>query len=142
MAEHPGAPFTAFIGAMLEEKTEGYARLVLKTGAQHADTSGRIHAGVLTSVMDSVIGISLGQLRGEEARKQHGPHATIAMSTSFYGWAAPGDEILFEGRVVRVDTGVAFGEVEARRRSDDEPLAKAHLTFAIPRSAHPEALEG
>jgi acyl-coenzyme A thioesterase PaaI-like protein len=132
MAEHPGAPFSAFIGAMLEEKSPGYSRLFLKTGPQHADAAGRVHTGALTSIMDSAIGIALGRLRGEAAREKYGPHATIAMSTSFFGSATPGDEIVFEGRVTSASDGAAFGEVEARRRSDGEAIAKAHLTFAIP----------
>jgi acyl-coenzyme A thioesterase PaaI-like protein len=130
MAEHPGAPFSAYIGAMLEVKSPGYSRLFLKTGPQHADASGRVHTGALTSIMDSAIGIALARLRGDISHVQ--PHATITMSTSFYKSAQPGDELVFEGRVTRVSDGAAFGEVEARRRSDDEPIAKAHLTFAIP----------
>jgi acyl-coenzyme A thioesterase PaaI-like protein len=115
---------------MLEVKSPGYSRLFLKTGPQHADTAGRVHTGALTSIMDSAIGIALARLRGDVARSQ--PHATISMSTSFFGSATPGDEIVFEGRVTSASDGAAFGEVEARRRSDGEAIAKAHLTFAIP----------
>lgn len=125
------APFTAFIGGMSEEIREGYARLTVQTGPEHVDRLGRVHSGVLTSLMDSVVGVSLGQLRGEEERRAR-PHATIEMSTSFYAWAAPGDEIVAEGSVTHLAETVAFGEVEARRGSDSELLAKARLTFAIP----------
>lgn len=133
VAEQPGAPFTAFIGAMIEEMSEGHGRLTLATGPQHADVTGHVHPGVVVSVMDSVIGIALGRLRGEESRKVHGPHATIEMSTSFYEQAAPGEELVFEGRVVRVAERVAFGEVETRRANGDV-IAKAQLTFAVPGS--------
>src|SRR3990167_8697285 len=100
MAEPVGAPFTAYIGGMLEEISEGYARISLQTGAGaaggfgnvdtgglawlvgaggagHADGFGSVHTGVLTSLMDSAIGIALGRLRGEGAREREGPHATI-----------------------------------------------------------------
>ena len=133
MPERPGAPFTAFIGALVDEMSEGHGRLTLATGPQHADASGHVHTGVLASVMDSVIGIALGRLRGEEAQT-HGPHATIEMSTSFYSQAVPGDELVFEGQVVCLAERVAFGEVETRRAGDGEPIARARLTFAIPRS--------
>lgn len=132
MAEHPRAPFTDYIGALVEEVQEGSCRLTLTTGPQHADDNGNIHTGVLTSVMDSVIGIALGRLRGEESYATRGPHATIDMSTSFYGRASPGDELIFEGSVVRLDERVAFGEAETRRAADGAVIAKAHLTFAIP----------
>jgi uncharacterized protein (TIGR00369 family) len=140
VADLVNAPFTRFIGAMAEEKAEGHCRLSLTAGPQHADSLGRVHGGVLTSIMDSVIGISLGRLRGEDARRRS-PHATIDMSTSFYAWAFPGDEIVCEGHVTHIGEHVAFGEVEARRLPDGELLAKARLTFAIPgHSAHPDSL--
>ncbi len=132
MPEAPGAPFTAYIGALLEEKREGYSRLSLKTGPQHADTSGFVHPGVLASVMDSVIGIGLARLRAEGGHEKLGPHATIEMSSSFYSQATPGDELIFEGHIVRRAERVAFGEVETRRAADDEVIAKARLTFVIP----------
>jgi acyl-coenzyme A thioesterase 13 len=130
MVEPIRAPFAAFIGAIAEEMSEGYVRLSLQTGPQHADVNGWVHTGVLTAVMDSVIGIALGTLRGE--RGTYRPHATIDMSTSFFSQATPGDEIVAEGRVIKVAERVAFGEVEARRRGDGELIAKARLTFAIP----------
>ena len=132
MPEPNNAPFTRYIGAIAEEVEEGHVRLSIQTGPQHTDRWGRVHTGVLTSVMDSVIGIGLGRARSDEDRERDGPHATIEMSTSFYGTASPGDEIVAEGRVLRSDGPVAFGEVEAYRRSDLELLAKARLTFVIP----------
>lgn len=132
MPEAPGAPFTAYIGALLEEKREGYSRLSLRTGPQHADATGAVHPGVLTSVMDSVIGIGLARLRAEGGSAPPSPHATISMTTNFYSQATPGEELVFEGRVVRRSERVAFGDVEARRASDGEVIATARLTFAIP----------
>lgn len=130
MVEPIRAPFAAFVGAVLEEAGEGSVRLSLVTGPQHADANGRVHTGVLTTVMDSVIGIALSRLRGGGGN--HRPHATIDMSTSFYAHATPGDEFVAEGSVTELAELVAFGEVEARRRVDGELLAKARLTFAIP----------
>ena len=130
MSEPVHAPFTAYVGAVAEEISEGYVRLALVTGPQHADSNGWVHTGVLTTIMDSVIGIALGTLRGE--RGAYRPHATIDMSASFYAHATPGDEFIAEGRVLQLGELVAFGEVESRRRSDGELLAKARLTFAIP----------
>ena len=126
----PGAPFMVHIGAVLEEKREGYARLSLTVGPQHTNLFGYLHGGVLTAIMDSAIGIGLGRLRGEESRRGR-PHATIEMNASFLTNAAPGDEIVAEGQVIRLGRTVAFGESEARRRSDGKVLAKARLTFAI-----------
>jgi uncharacterized protein (TIGR00369 family) len=132
MSEAVRAPFTAYIGGMADEIREGYVRLSIETGPQHGDRNGNIHTGVLTSLMDSVIGVALSYLRDEETRAREGPHATIEMSTSFYAAAHPGDKIIAEGQVLHIDGPVAFGEVEAKRASDDALLAKARLTFVIP----------
>jgi acyl-coenzyme A thioesterase PaaI-like protein len=131
VAELAGTPFIRSFGVMAEEKAEGRCRISLVTGQEQADRLGHVHAGVVTAIMDSAIGISLGRLRGEEVRARR-PHATVAMSTSFFAWARPGEEIVVEGEVVRLEEMVAFGECEARRRPDGELLAKAQLTFAIP----------
>ena len=88
MVEPIRAPFAAYVGAVIEEVDEGRVRLSLVTGPQHADANGRVHTGVLTTVMDSVIGIALSRLRGETGTDR--PHATIDMSTSFYAHATPG----------------------------------------------------
>jgi uncharacterized protein (TIGR00369 family) len=131
MGEFVSAPFTAFIGARWEEKREGFAKLVMQTGPQHADGQGNVHPGALASLMDTVIGASLSEMRGDEARRAR-PHATIAMSASYYAQATAGETIVAEGQVNYDGGTLAFGEVEARRRSDNFLIARAHLTFAIP----------
>ncbi len=132
MAEPVAAPFTAYLGGVMKEFNEGRVELSVITREEHADITGRVHTGVLTSLMDSAIGIALGRLRGERARELEGPHATIEMSTTFYTWAQPGDELRIEGRITALTRRIAFGESEARRAGDGELLAKARLTFAIP----------
>jgi acyl-coenzyme A thioesterase PaaI-like protein len=131
MGELVSAPFTAYIGARWQEKREGYGKLVMETGPQHSDALGNVHAGAIASLMDTVIGASLSESRGDAARKER-PHATIAMSTSYYAQAPVGETIIAEG-TVNYDGGLlAYGEVEARRSSDNLLIARAHLTFAIP----------
>jgi uncharacterized protein (TIGR00369 family) len=118
-----------FIGAEVEEGGEGHARLRLATGPQHADRAGRVHGGVLTALLDTACAIALWNARGESALRR--PHASIEMSASFLGQAAPGDELAVEGRILRLTERLAFGESEARRHSDETLIARARVTFAI-----------
>ena len=130
MGELVSAPFTAYIGARWEERRDGYSRLVMETTPDHADNLGNVHAGAIASLMDTAIGASLSEMRGDEARRAR-PHATISMSASYYAQATTGDTIVAEGQV-QYDGGLlAYGEVQARRRSDDLLIARAHLTFAV-----------
>ncbi len=139
----PQAAFTQFIGARVEALGEGVCRLSLTVGPQHLDRRGALHTGVLTTLLDSSIGIGLGHLRRDEVRRR--PHATIEMNASFHAEAHAGDEIEVEGRVIHRGRTIAFGESVARRPSDGETLALSRLTFAIssrPRGADPEPVEG
>lgn len=126
----PSAQFTAFVGDVVEVAKERYVRLSLSAGPQHMDRGGAVHGGVITTLLDSAIGIALSVLRGREVMRRR-PHATIEMSTSFLVQAHAGDEIVVEGRVVRTTETLAFGEAEALRAADGEVLAMSRLTFAI-----------
>ncbi len=125
----PTAPFTAFIGGVVEEVSEGYSRLSLVAGPPHLDRSGAVHGGVLTTLLDSAIGIALGRLRGRRASLR--AQATIEMSARFPGRAHAGDEIVVEGRVTQLLETVAFGTAEARLARERELIAEARLTFAL-----------
>ncbi len=125
--ERRRSPFSAHIGAEMEELREGYARLSIVLEPHHTNPNGVMHGGVITTMMDSALGAALGALRGEEAGRN--PHATVEMNASFLAGARPGDRIVVEGRVLRLGRTIAFGEAEARR--GDELIAKGRMTFAI-----------
>ena len=127
------SPFVEYIGAQREEMGEGLARLSITIGPQHTNPNAvlpRKDGGVVTTIMDSAIGAALGALRGGEASRR--PHAMIEMNASFLAAARPGDEVVVEGRVVRLRRTVAFAEAEAPRRGDGAVSATARLTFGIP----------
>ncbi len=125
--EHRRSPFSAHIGAEMEELREGYARLSIVLETRHNNPNGVMHGGVITTMMDSALGAALSALRGREASRS--PHATVEMNASFLAGARPGDRIVVEGRVLRLGKTIAFGEAEARR--GDELIAKGRMTFAI-----------
>jgi acyl-coenzyme A thioesterase PaaI-like protein len=58
------------------------------------------------------------------------PHATVEMNVSFLAGASVGDNLLFEGRTLRIGRSVAFAEAEVRR-SEDTLMAKGRFTFVI-----------
>ncbi len=129
MDERQRSPFSAFLGTEMEELRPGYARLSLVVQGHHTNPNGVMHGGVVTTMMDSALGAALSSLRGEEAR--HNPHATIEMNASLLAAARPGDQIVVEGRVLRLGKTIAFGEAEARRSHDGEVIAKGRFAFAI-----------
>lgn len=122
--------FVEFVGGRLEEWREGYVRLVLRLQERHTNPHGLMHGGVITTLMDEVLGGVIASVRGMEAMWK-APHATVDMNVTFLSNARAGDEIFVEGRVLKIGRSVAFGEAEARRRRDQALIAKGRFTFTI-----------
>lgn len=124
------SPFVAFIGGRVEEWGEGYMRVSLVLKPEHANPHQRMHGGVICALLDEALGGAIASLRGL-AEMWAAPHITVEMNVSFLSSARPGDEIVVEGRVLRLGRLVAVGEAEARRRGDDGLIAKGRATFVI-----------
>jgi uncharacterized protein (TIGR00369 family) len=130
------SPFVALIGARMEEWREGYVRMALTLEEKHTNPNGVMHGGVATSLMDEALGAVIASVRGLDAMSA-APHATVDMNVSFLAGPRVGDEIIVEGRALKVGRSVAFGEAEVRRRGRDDLIAKGRFTFVIqaPRNA-------
>lgn len=128
--ERKQSPFVDLIGGRLEEWQEGYVRLALVLEERHMNPNGVMHGGVATTLMDEALGAVIASVRGMEAMAA-APHATVEMNVSFLAGPRVGDEIIVEGRVLKVGRSVAFGEAEVRRRGKDDLIAKGRCTFVI-----------
>ncbi len=126
----PTSPFVELIGGKLEEMSEGYMRVSVTLEEHHTNPHGVMHGGVVTTLMDEVLGGAIASVRGMDVMRV-APHATVEMNASFLAAARPGDRVVVEGRVLRLGRNIAFGEAEARR-GEGELIAKGRLTFAIP----------
>jgi uncharacterized protein (TIGR00369 family) len=127
---HLSVPFIELLGARVDEAGEGHSTLSLVLEERHTNPNGVMHGGVVAAVMDSAAAVALGRLRGERIRREN-PHATVEMNVSLISAARPGDELIVEGRVLKLGRAVAFCESDARRAADDELIAKGRFTFAI-----------
>jgi uncharacterized protein (TIGR00369 family) len=125
------SPFVRTLGAQIEERREGYVRMALVLEEKHTNPNGVMHGGVLTTLMDETLGAVIATIRGMDAMRA-APHATVEMNVSFLSSARPGDEIVIEGRALKVGRSVAFGEAEARKRGSDDLIAKGRFTYVIP----------
>jgi len=126
----PRAPFLEFVGARLEERREGYVRIALTVEACHLNPHGVMHGGVAMTLMDSAAASALSSLRGQ-AEIRRNPHASVDMNAAFLAAARLGDEIVAEGRILKLGRSIAFAEAEVRRRPDNELIASGRVTFAI-----------
>jgi acyl-coenzyme A thioesterase PaaI-like protein len=80
--------------------------------------------------MDEALGAVIASIRGMETMAA-APHATVEMNTSFLAGPRAGDEIVVEGRALKVGRSVAFGEAEVTRRGRGDLIAKGRFTFVI-----------
>jgi acyl-coenzyme A thioesterase 13 len=128
--EHQASPFVAGFGAVLEEWREGFVRISLHIDESHTNPTGAMHGGVVTTLMDEAVGAVIASVRGLDAMRA-APHSTVDMNVSFLAAARPGDDLVVEGRVLKIGRSVAFAEAEAKRRGEDRLVAKGRFVFVI-----------
>lgn len=124
------SPLLQLMGARTEEYADGYARVSLLVEHRHTNGLGIMHGGVIMALMDEALARSVASKRGIEAARA-APNLGVEMNVSFLRGARPGDEIIVEGRVIRLGRTVAFAEAEVRRRGEQELIAKGRSVFAI-----------
>jgi uncharacterized protein (TIGR00369 family) len=124
------SPFINLVGAKTEEWREGYVRMSLVLEHKHTNPNGVMHGGVATSLMDEALGGVVASVRGLETMRA-APHATVDMNVSFLAGPRQGDEIVVEGRALKVGRSVAFCEAEVTRRGKGDLIAKGRFTFVI-----------
>lgn len=123
------SPFLETLGAKTEESGNGYARISLLLEPRHSN-SIVMHGGVLMALADEAMARAVASTRTPEEAKTSA-FLGVEMNLSFMRSAQSGDEVIVEGRVIRVGKSVAFAEVEARRRGDEQLIAKGRQVFAI-----------
>jgi uncharacterized protein (TIGR00369 family) len=128
--DFPTSPFVEMIGARIEQWGDGVMRMSLVLEERHTNPNGVMHGGVATSLMDEVAGGVVASIRGLETMLA-APHATVDMNVSFLAGPRTGDEIVAEGRMLKIGRTVAFAEAEVRRRNRDDVIARGRFTFVI-----------
>jgi uncharacterized protein (TIGR00369 family) len=126
----PGqSAFLTLIGAVTEEKSAEVFRLRLHLEERHTNPNGVMHGGVITSLMDEATGGVIAYARGVEVM-QTAPHSTVDMNVSFVSSARAGDDLIVEGRPIKIGRSVAFAEAEVRR-GDGTIVGKGRFTYVI-----------
>jgi uncharacterized protein (TIGR00369 family) len=97
-------------------------QLGLRVSAAHCNSRGFLHGGLIASLADNAMGLSLGQATGQSA-------VTINLSVDYVQSAQPGQWLQIEPRVIRA--GSKLGVVDALVTADGEVIARANATFRI-----------
>ncbi len=124
------SPFSGLIGAHLEDTGEGLVRLSLTVEPHHLNPYGVLHGGVVTTLLDSSVGVLMGVLReAKDVRAR--PHATVEMNTSFLSAAWLGETLISEARILRFGSRFAVAQADLKRWGREDIVAAGRFTFAI-----------
>jgi len=126
----PTSGIMQMLSGRIDSLEEGVCVMSLTLEEKHMNPNGVVHGGVLTTLVDEATGHAIVTVRGLEVMAE-APHVTLDMSVSFLSGARVGDELVCEGRILRLGRSVAFAEAEVRRRGSDDLVAKGTFTYAI-----------
>jgi uncharacterized protein (TIGR00369 family) len=99
--------------------------LLFEVRAAHCNSRGFLHGGVLASLCDNVMGLSLGAVLNNAKANI----VTLTLTLDYLGSAKVDDVILIEPRVLRA--GATIGVCDALARSGDKIIARANTTFSV-----------
>src|SRR5690606_22212953 len=117
-------PFLEWMGLTLEAWSPGYAEMHLPMSEKLGNRTGRVHGGVICTLLDSVSGYSgLYAPPGEPELRS----LTLSLTTNFVA-SGEGERLIGKGYVVRKGRSVFFTRAEVWV-DDDLLVATAVGTF-------------
>ncbi len=118
--------FPRFVGLVLEEVREDYARLRLPFRPEIRQPAGMVHGGAIATLIDTVVVPAIGSVYDERRAL-----LTIAMSIQYVGGVADQDAVA-EGWVERRGRSIVFTRVEVRTAAGDL-AATASVVYKVGR---------
>jgi uncharacterized protein (TIGR00369 family) len=99
--------------------------LLFEVRPPHCNSRGYLHGGVLASLCDNVMGLSLGRV----LNNANANIVTITLTLDYLGSAKADDVIVIEPRVIRA--GSSIGVCDALAKSNDKIIVRANATFSV-----------
>jgi uncharacterized protein (TIGR00369 family) len=97
-------------------------QLAVRISPAHCNARGFLHGGVIASLADNAMGLTLAQTTGSSA-------VTVSLTVDYVRRAGPGQWLQIEPRVIRA--GGKLGFVDALVTADGETIARANATFRV-----------
>lgn len=119
----PTSPYGDFLGIQIVEAAAGSSVCHLELKDHHMNTGGRVHGGVLTSLVDTAAGVAVRSIRPEGKSS-----ATTDLSISFI---RPPMGKTIEAHAEVIHAGKRLFRTEISVFSDEKLIAKTSATFMI-----------
>ena len=112
-----GDPFAAYLGIIIEDVSEGYARLSLKVRPEYLNAVGRAHGGAVGMIIDQAFAVAANS-RGVSA-------VSLTMTASYHAGAPCGSTLVAEARPVDLKKKVSTWDIVVRTREENTLIATA-----------------
>lgn len=116
------SPVTDAWEPLFARRSERAVQLGLRVTSAHCNARGFLHGGVIASLADNAMGLSLALATGNAA-------VTVNLTLDYVHSAQPGQWLQVEPRVIRA--GGKLGFIDALVTADGETIARANATFRI-----------
>ena len=107
----------------------GAVLLALRIRNAHCNSRGFAHGGLISTLADNAMGLSLSEALGDLHQERPSGLVTITLSLDFLGAARIDQWLEVSPRVLRA--GGSLGFVDCLVRADDQPIARGNATFRI-----------
>jgi acyl-CoA thioesterase len=112
-----GDPFSQFLGIVVEEARDSYARVSLKLKPEYCNSAARSHGGIIFSVADQAFAIACNS-RGYTA-------FAAEMKINYFEATRAGDTVRAEAKPIDIRKRISLWNIEVRNQ-DSNLVAVAH----------------
>jgi uncharacterized protein (TIGR00369 family) len=118
------SPVTEPWQPLFSRRVDGALQIGLFLGAQHCNSRGLLHGGVIAALADNAMGLSCGTTMPSVDGL-----VTVSLNVDYVGAAKIGQWLQVEPRVLK--TGKSMGFADALVTADGSVIARASATFRV-----------
>jgi acyl-coenzyme A thioesterase PaaI-like protein len=123
------SPLTDPWEPLYSKAANGAILLALRIRKAHCNSRGFAHGGLISTLADNAMGLSLSEALGDLHKERPSGLVTITLALDFLGAGRIDQWLEVVPRVLRA--GGSLGFVDCLVRADDQPIARGNATFRI-----------
>ncbi len=114
---------------LYSRKLDDCVQMGLFLDAQHCNSRGLVHGGLIAALSDNAMGLSCATALSARGREVTNGLVTISLGTDYLGSAKMGDWLQFDPEPLKVGGSICFAR--AIISANETPVAMANATFKI-----------
>jgi acyl-CoA thioesterase len=118
-----GDPFATFLGIVVEEVRDSYARLSLKVREEVCNADGRAHGGAISALADETFAVAANS-RGSLA-------FSLEMKINYFQATRPGDTVVAEATPLDIRKRVSLWNIDLKNLQGERIAAAQGLAYHL-----------